>query len=146
MKKIIEIAALDTFSVRHPVLRSDKPVESCHFDGDELSTTKHFGLFVDEKLTAVASVFKKNNAIFNTNNQFQIRGMAVLEEHQKKGFGQELVLHCETFIKDENGELIWFNARENAVAFYKKLGYEIVGTVFEIENVGLHYVMKKRIG
>jgi predicted GNAT family N-acyltransferase len=146
MKKIKEITALDTFSVRHPVLRNEKSIETCHFDGDDLPSTKHFGLFVDEKLTAVVSVFKNKNVIFNIDNQFQIRGMAVLNEFQKKGFGQDLVAHCELFVKSQNGELIWFNARENATDFYKKLDYEIVGNVFEIANVGHHYIMKKRIG
>jgi ribosomal protein S18 acetylase RimI-like enzyme len=146
MKKIQEITALDTFSVRHPILRDGKPIEDCHFKGDNLPSTKHFGLFIDEKLIGVISVFKNKSVIFNFENQYQIRGMAVLTEFQKKGFGQELVVHCEAFIKEEKGELIWFNARENAVDFYKKLNYKIVGTIFDIPSVGLHYTMKKEIG
>lgn len=146
MKKIQEITALDTFSVRHPILRDGKPIEDCHFEGDNLTSTKHFGLFIDEKLIGVISVFKNKSVIFSFENQYQIRGMAVLTEFQKKGFGQELVVHCEAFIKEEKGKLIWFNARENAVDFYKKLNYEIVGTIFDIPSVGLHYTMKKEIG
>lgn len=146
MKKISEITVMDAISVRHPVLRSGKPIESCHFDGDELSTTKHFGLFVNEKLTAVVSLFKNNNSIFNYNSQYQIRGMAVLSEFQKKGFGKDLVLHCEIFCKAENADLIWFNARESAVHFYKKMDYDIFGDAFEITGVGIHNVMRKQIG
>lgn len=145
MKKIKEITSGETFSVRHPVLREGKPIESCAFEGDNLSSTKHFGLFVDENLTAVVSVYQNNSSIFKNQNQFQIRGMAVLKDFQKKGFGEELVLCCEDYIKSKNGELIWFNARENAVPFYKKLGYEVFGEQFEIENVGIHYIMKKEM-
>lgn len=145
MKKIKEITSAETFSVRHQVLRQGKPIESCLFVGDNLSTTKHFGLFIDENLTAVVSVFQNNSSIFNTQNQFQIRGMAVLNQFQKKGYGVELVLCCEEYIKTQNGRLIWFNARENAVPFYKKLGYEVVGNQFNIENVGIHYIMKKEM-
>lgn len=145
MKKIKEITSADTFSVRHPVLREGKPIQTCSFEGDNLSSTKHFGLFVDENLTAVVSVFQNNNSIFNTQNQFQIRGMAVLKDFQRKGFGEELVLYCEDYIKSQNGKLIWFNARENAITFYRKLGYEILGNGFVIENVGIHYIMKKEI-
>ena len=146
MIKIQNISSTDTFLVRHPVLRDGKPIESCVFDGDNLPSTKHFGLFIEEKLVGVVSVFKNNNAIFNIENQFQIRGMAVLPEFQKKGFGEDLVKHCEKYVKSLNGTLIWFNARENAVPFYEKLGYNKIGNPFSIADIGIHYLMKKEIG
>ncbi len=146
MKKIQNISSTDTFTVRNLVLRIGKPIESCKFDGDNLPTTKHFGLFINEKLVGVVSVFKNKNAIFNIENQFQIRGMAVLPEFQKNGFGKDLVNHCEEHIKNKNRTLIWFNARENAVPFYKNLGYNKLGNPFSIADIGIHYLMKKEIG
>lgn len=146
MKNIQNISSKDTFSVRHPVLRAGKPIESCQFEGDNLPTTTHFGLFVDQKLIGVASVFKNKNSNFNFENQFQIRGMAVLLEFQKTGFGKDLVQHCEAYIKNQKGTLIWFNARENAVPFYEKLGYNKHGNPFSIADIGIHYLMKKEIG
>lgn len=146
MKEIKKISTIDTFSVRHPVLRHSKPIESCQFEGDNLKSTVHFGLFVDENLIGIVSVFRKNNSIFNFENQFQIRGMAILKEHQKKGYGKMLLEHAETYIKNESGQLIWFNARENAVAFYEKLNYIKVGNPFNIADIGFHYIMKKEIG
>lgn len=146
MKKIQNISFITTFSVRHPVLREGKPIESCKFDGDDLPTTNHFGIFVDENLIGVVSLFKNKNTIFNTKNQFQIRGMAVLPEFQRKGFGEDLVKHCETFVNNQKSITIWFNARENAVPFYEKLGYNKIGNPFSIADIGLHYLMKKEIG
>jgi ribosomal protein S18 acetylase RimI-like enzyme len=72
--------------------------------------------------------------------------MAVLPEFQKKGFGEDLVKHCEKYIKSLNGPLIWFNARENAVLFYEKLGYNKIGNPFSIADIGIHFLMKKEIG
>lgn len=146
MIKIQNISSTDTFLVRHPVLRAGKPIESCVFDGDNLPSTKHFGLYIKEKLVGVVSVFKNNNTIFIIENQFQIRGMAVLPEFQKKGFGEDLVKHCENYVKNLNGTIIWFNARKNAVPFYKKLGYNKIGNPFSIADIGIHYLMKKEIG
>lgn len=147
MNKIQEITAFDTFSVRHPILRPGKPIESCHFDGDNLSTTKHFGIFENNQLLGVISLFESRNELFTNQNQFQIRGMAVLEEYQKKGLGEALVNYTENYLKknNENSFLIWFNAREIAVGFYQKLGYTIVGNSFEIFDVGTHYVMHKTL-
>jgi ribosomal protein S18 acetylase RimI-like enzyme len=143
--EIKKITAFETLIVRHPVLRPGKPIETCHFEGDDLPTTSHFGLYVENQLAAVISTFKVQNKLFSEENQYQIRGMAVLEEFQKKGFGEELLKHCENEIKLKKGNLIWFNARETAVGFYKKSGYEVLGNQFEIPDVGPHYILFKSI-
>ncbi len=145
MPDIRKISAQQTFIVRHPVLRKGKPIDSCHFDGDELPTTQHFGLYENETVEGVISLFEKNNPLFDERHQVQIRGMAVLENNQGKGFGRLLVSHCEELLKSQNMALIWFNARENAVGFYQKMGYEIIGNAFDIPDVGIHYVMWKRL-
>ena len=50
MIEIKKITAFETIIVRHPVLRPGRPIESCHFDGDELLTTSHFGLYFENQL------------------------------------------------------------------------------------------------
>ena len=143
MNFIKNITDEKTFSVRQPILRPGKPIESCHFEGDKLISTIHFGYYNEGDLIGVISVFKNLNENFNTEKQFQIRGMAVLENHQKKGIGAVLVLHTENYLQSEGKHLIWFNARESAVEFYKKLGYKIKGAQFEITGVGTHLLMFK---
>ncbi|MWB95277.1 GNAT family N-acetyltransferase [Flavobacterium sp. GA093] len=145
MTLIKEISAKETFIVRHPVLRNGKPLESCVFEGDDLPTTHHFGIYDSDNLTGIISLFSKSNTIFVSQNQAQIRGMAVLETHQKKGLGEALVKHCEKYCNDNQIDLIWFNARTAAVGFYKKLGYQIVGEAFDIPDVGEHHLMYKEL-
>ena len=93
----------------------------------------------------IISIFKENNNLFPESKQFQIRGMAVLEEFQGKGFGAELVKEAENHCINLNADLIWFNARENAVLFYEKLDYKIIGDSFLIPDVGIHFAMYKKI-
>ncbi|HEX8575816.1 MAG TPA: GNAT family N-acetyltransferase [Flavobacterium sp.] len=145
MEKITIITSTETFSVRHPVLRAGKPIESCRFEGDDLATTTHLGLFKDNHLIGMISIFEVKSPLFNDERQFQLRGMAILEEYQKKGFGEKLVRHAEHYLKSKNASLLWFNARLIAVEFYKKLGYTIIGEAFIIENIGTHYIMFKKI-
>lgn len=140
---IQEISSTATFAVRHPILRVGKPLSSCRFEGDELISTKHFGLFQEGVLVGVISLFENKNLLFDREDQFQIRGMAVLENHQKKNYGRLLVQTVESFLKTNNSNFIWFNARIIAIGFYQKLGYQIVGLPFEIGDVGTHYVMFK---
>ena len=145
MIEIKKITAFESIIVRHPVLRPGRPIESCHFDGDDLLSTSHFGLFLENQLAGVISAFKAQNKLFSEENQYQIRGMAVLSEFQKKGFGEQLLQYCENEIRLKSGNLIWFNARETALGFYEKSGYEILGDPFEIPDVGPHYILFKVI-
>lgn len=145
MNIIKEIPSNETYAVRQPVLRKGKPIESCVFEGDDLKTTHHFGLFSDENLTGIISLFGQSNPIFAEKFQAQIRGMAILDHYQKKGFGEALVKHCETYCKDNQTDLIWFNARTAAVGFYKKMNYQVLGEPFDIKDVGEHYLMFKKL-
>lgn len=144
MTIIKKIEATETYLVRLPVLRSGKPIESCHFEGDNLETTHHFGLYLSQELVGIISLFKKNNPDFPQKNQCQIRGMAILENQRKKDFGKALIIHCEEECRNQGVDLIWFNARMEASGFYEKMGYLKTGIPFEIPDVGEHIVMFKK--
>lgn len=145
MPEIREIGSAETYAVRNPVLRPGKPVETCRFDGDDLHSTTHFGLYENGDLAGVASLFRAKHPAFPDERQFQLRGMAVLEDFQGRKFGQELVYACEDMARRGAAEIIWFNARENAVGFYDRMGYKITGKPFPIGDIGPHYVMFKRM-
>ena len=145
MITVKRIAVSQTYEVRQPVLREGKPIESCFFEGDDLPTTFHYGLFENEKIQGVISVYKNKNILFKETKQAQIRGMAVLEKNQGKGFGRQLILHCEDQMLLQKQQLVWFNARITAVGFYEKMGYAIIGNSFDIKEVGSHYVMYKKL-
>ncbi|TRW26551.1 GNAT family N-acetyltransferase [Flavobacterium zepuense] len=145
MPVIKQITSQQTFVVRQPVLRPGKALDTCIFDGDDLPATIHFGVFEEEGLLGVISVFKASHDFFTEADQYQIRGMAVLENQQKKGLGDLLVQAAEQYISQQNGKKIWFNAREIAVGFYKKMGYAVTGEPFTIGDIGIHYVMHKTL-
>ena len=145
MQNIKKITALETFPVRHPVLRADKSIDNCHFDGDNLETTSHFGLFDGNNIIGVISIFEAKNDLFVAEKQYQIRGMAILKQHQKRGFGEKLIHNSEKHYRNKNANLIWFNARKEAVGFYEKMGYQVKGLPFEIPEVGEHLVMFKKM-
>lgn len=132
-----------TFVVRHPVLRAGKPLEMCYFEGDELLTTTHFGLFLDEVIIGVLSIFKSACPMIESKNAYQFRGMAILEPYQNKKYGALLLNAATSLVVENQGDLIWFNAREKAIRFYERNGFEIIGNGFEIDQIGVHYLMIK---
>jgi len=140
---IKKINYLDTLPVRSAVLRQGKPMETCFFLGDDAVDTTHFGLYIENIIIGVASVFKISNENFDTKNQYQLRGMAIVEAYQSTGFGKLLIEEIFNFIESNQVELLWFNARQTAVPFYEKLGCSKKGPSFEISEIGTHFLMYK---
>ncbi len=140
------IDALDTYSVRHPVLRAGKPVTSCAMEGDHLDTTIHLGAFLKDQLVGVATLVASSANLspvrtITTGSYYQLRGMAVLPHLQGHGVGKKLIDECLQQLRDRGIEMLWFNARIKAVPFYERLGFTKSGDVFEIEGIGPHYKM-----
>lgn len=140
---ILQITAQETYIVRHPVLRPGKPISTCKFKDDESKTTFHLGLFANTKIIGVASFLKNPHELLSCRNQYQLRGMAILEAYQGKGLGNDLIIHAENQLKAQNIDALWCNAREIAVNFYKRNGFKIIGAPFDIPEIGKHYIMYK---
>lgn len=139
------ISARETYPVRHPVLRTGKPIGSCAFEGDEAPTTLHLGAFFKNVIVGVITLLEKQNPRFLPTRQMQLRGMAVLPPFQRKGIGEQLVTQAENMARNREMALIWMNAREIAIPFYQKIGYQSVGNPFTIADIGIHYVMMKEL-
>ena len=142
---IREISAKETYAVRHPILREGRPIEDCEFTNDNLETTIHIGLYVNQQLVGVATFLENVNHQFSEKRQYQLRGMAILKAYQGRQLGALLLKHGEQLLKQKQIPRIWFNARETAVKFYNKNDYQTIGQSFEIDKVGTHYVMTKVI-
>ncbi|GAA4238404.1 GNAT family N-acetyltransferase [Postechiella marina] len=145
MTTIKLINAKATYPVRHSVLRKGKPIETCFFKGDMLPTTLHIGLFFNNKLSGVATLLTSQNALYTNKNQYQLRGMAILDKHQGKGFGNLIIDFTIALLKDKNCDILWCNAREVAKAFYIKNGFSTTGKPFNIEGIGKHYIMQRSL-
>ena len=142
---IRHITPEETFDVRHPVLRAGKPRESCTMHGDHEDTTIHLGAWSDGTLVGVLSIFEKRHPLFDDARQFQLRGMAVLDQFRRRGFGKALIREAELHCGNAGASRIWFNARAGAVRFYLAEGYSREGNAFDIDGIGPHYIMSKRL-
>jgi ribosomal protein S18 acetylase RimI-like enzyme len=114
-------------------------------EGDDSKSTKHIGAFIDSKCVGVLSLFQTKTRELTEENQYQLRGMAVAPEFQGLQIGKKLVIFSENELKKMNVGLLWCNARETAVQFYKKLQFEVISDVFHIPDVGPHYRMSKKL-
>ncbi|MCF7560551.1 GNAT family N-acetyltransferase [Sabulilitoribacter multivorans] len=96
-------------------------------------------------MVGICSFFKNNSAQIPYENQYQLRGMAVLQKFQGKGIGNIILNYGEKLLKNMSIDIVWCNAREAAVNFYKKNGYQIIGDAFNIKDIGIHHAMFKKL-
>ena len=98
-------------------------------------------------------------AYFNTENQLlgvgrldrvdthttQVRFMAVAEQQQGKGIGKVIMEEMETTSKEMGIQKIILHAREIALPFYQKLGYQLDGPSHLLFGEIQHFLMHKLI-
>ncbi|PKH06354.1 GNAT family N-acetyltransferase [Moritella sp. Urea-trap-13] len=97
--------------LRHQVLWPSKPPEYCHVDGDVKGL--HFGVFIDETIICVASVYLDQN-------KARLRKFATDANYQNQGIGSKMLAHIIHYLKSTKTDFFWCDARESAVGFYER--------------------------
>ncbi len=143
--EVRRISHRDTYAIRQIVLRPNGTEEDCHFEGDNEDQTFHLGAFIEGKLVSIASFFFERHPMFDEPYQFRLRGMATLDEHRKKGLSSALLKRGFPIIKQNLCHLVWCNARKEAVGFYLNNGFEAIGEEFQIDGIGPHLLMFKKL-
>jgi predicted GNAT family N-acyltransferase len=125
-------------ALRYDVLR--KPL-GLHYTAEQLaaeSTEHHIACIENGTVLGVLALHPKENGII------KMRQVAVAENLQGKGIGQQLVKFSETFAVERGFTTMDLHARKTAVPFYLKQQYEIVGDEFTEVNIP-HYRMVKQL-
>ena len=139
--EIKEIQAVETYPIRHIVLRPNQDISTCEYPGDEAPSTFHLGAFKDGEVIGIASYYKESTPVFDKENQYRLRGMATLPDYRGLQIGKQLIIEAQALLKERNADLWWCNARTTASGFYEKLGLSVYGDVFEIDPIGPHKLM-----
>jgi predicted GNAT family N-acyltransferase len=124
--------------LRLDVLR--KPI-GLSFSLDELKNEKNdilLGAFEEDHLLACCVLTPENN------HSIQLRQMAVQNNLQGKGVGATLLRFAENVARDRGYTFMTMHARDSAVSFYEKNGYQVEGESF-FEVTIPHYKMAKKI-
>lgn len=143
MITIKQITATDTYNLRLEVLKTNRDY-IYQYKGDFDNKTTHFGAFNEEDNIGIITLMENKNPLLN-GKQMQLRGMAVTNKIQSKGVGKELVKKVIDVSIEKGVKVLWCNAREHVVGFYKKQGFQIEGKRFYIEHVCYHYLMYKEL-
>ena len=97
----------------------------------------HIAAYDEDKIVGVARLH------FNSKEEAQIRYMAVDENYRNRGIGSKMLENLEKIAKEKGARYIILNARENAVEFYLKNGYELIEKSYLLFGTIQHYKMRK---
>ena len=109
-------------------LKDNKEQDSCHL----------IAVDSDEEVVGTGRLH------FNSEQEGQIRYMAVNESIQRKGLGSSIVLELEMMAKKKGAKKMVLNARENALNFYLSLGYKEIEP-YESDTGIPHTTMSKEL-
>ncbi len=116
--------------LRRNILRQPLGID---FDAAELAREKDdilLGCFDEERLEGCCLLTREG-----ANGDIRLRQMAVLSGLQGKGIGKVLMRFAENIARDKGFKKIVMHARDNAIGFYEKLGYEKEGDIFMELNI-----------
>ena len=126
-----------TIELRRRVLRAPLGLD---FDPQDLAAEVgdfHMAAFIEGRLVGCLVLTPHGSAL-------KMRQVAVEPGLQRGGVGTLLVESSEALARREGFVEIVLHARETAVPFYLRLGYELVGEPFE-EVTLPHRAMRKRV-
>jgi hypothetical protein len=145
--EIRSISAEQTWPLRSRVLKPFLKPHECANPGDEEPTTLHLGAFRGNAIVGIATFLAEKHPFFpHAERPYRLRGMATDPDHHRQGVGRALVEAGEAELTRRGCDLLWFNARERAFPFYRALGFDFLGEMFEIPLIGPHKVMYKAYG
>ena len=145
---------IDNFEIRSPTSEEEwerydnfrwevlrKPIKMSHIplkDNLEEASIHLMGVTSDGKILACGRLH------LNTSYEAQIRYMGVSKDLRRSGIGSKMLKKLEDDAIKQGANQIMLNARENAVPFYKSLGYFEVGP-YESDIQIPHTRMEKKI-
>jgi len=139
------IKAADTWSLRHRVLRPHQTMEDCDYPNDRNPDSFHLGVFIGEHLIGIGSFYGEKHPDLKGWKQYRLRGMATHPDFRGQGAGSRLLRFAFEHLRAQRCDLLWCYARSVAKDFYAGLEFTTHGEPFDMEGIGEHYVMQRRI-
>ena len=141
MKVITPVSEADFekyYQIRYDVLRApwQQPRGTERASDDDTAT---HAMLVDDAGEA-AGVCRLH---LETPDEGQLRFMAIREDLQGRGLGRLLMEFLEAKAREQGCKFITLQAREKAVSFYERHGYELVKKTHLLFGSIQHYQMKK---
>ena len=133
---IEQVDAAATYPLRAQELRQGRPVE---IDEDDAPYTLHLAARIDGgEIVGVVRFHPRDCPWRVGEGSWQLRGMATDPRVRGLGAGRALVAEGLARLAARGAELVWCDARKDAVGFYQRIGFTIVTDEYDLRPVGPH--------
>ena len=132
-------------ALRSLVLRPGQPLDSTNYERDNEKLTLHYANITNKEVLSIATFYPESMIEVKALNAYRLRGMATHPNYMRKGLARSLMLKAIQDIQNLGGDLIWCKARLVAIDFYRSIGFLKIGPIYEIEGIGPHYTMYKKL-
>ncbi|MBM3427802.1 MAG: GNAT family N-acetyltransferase [Bacteroidetes bacterium] len=135
-------SAMDLRSLRFLVLWPHKSrIEDCILDADGYADTLHFSARDENNVViACCTVVAELRVIENCSCAYRLRAMATHPAIRGTGVGKALLEFAMSHYPNQH---FWCDARQVAVPFYEKCGWQVYSSVYDIPQIGPHFLMMK---
>ena len=124
---VVDLDAASTHPLRRAVLREGRADASVVFDGDDEPGTLHLGLQDSSgALLGVSTWLWRPCPHEPGDRDRQLRGMAVDTTRQAGGLGAVLLAAGVERAVADGATTVWANARDTALGFYRRHGFEVL--------------------
>ena len=132
--------------LRNLVLWRHKNLLACGIEPDIKRSTFHLGAVDDDdNILGTATFISEKNENFRDNKQYRLRAMATHPSARGTGLGEKIILESIAKLKRKKVEILWCDARIEATGFYDKMGFSVVGDIYEVPEIGPHKLMYYKI-
>ncbi len=140
---IVELTPEETHPLRLAVLRFDTPTKNVEFPEDTWPGAFHLGVRLDDELVGTSSWVPRDHG---GQPGVQLRGMATARHLQGSGLGGLLLqAGCEP-AGSAGAQLVWARARDAALAFYLRHGFDVEGDGFIDDSTQLpHHLVVRQL-
>jgi GNAT superfamily N-acetyltransferase len=140
-----EVPTSEVLVLRMAVLRDGTPSQDPRYADDDTEGSVNLGIRESGILVACSTWLPRPWPLDQTAPATQLRGMAVAKHLQSKGLGNILLQAGITRAKTLESTYVWARARDRALYFYERNGFETIGDQFidEASGLGHHLVMLK---
>lgn len=142
---IVEVATDVVLPVRMRVLRAGTPSDDPNLDGDDDPATVHLAALVDGEVVAVSTWLRRPWPFAPERDAVQLRAMATDASVRGTGIGGLLLEAGVERAFNDGAELVWANARDTALRFYRAHGFVVEGEGFLTHDTELphHRVIRR---
>ena len=130
MSSIEQITQELTWKIRQKELNPELPISEIKLEEDDSGI--HLGLFHDNKLITVVSLFEYGA-------ELQFRKFATDSNYQRMGFGKQMLAYILEYAREKQFKKVWCNARSSASKFYQIFGFKETDKTFS--KNGIDYII-----